>query len=94
MCFPFFFVCVCVCVCVWITLGVYSVKNRPKKRKNEMGGFVFHSFVEFVLSCIPFFFFLLVDRRERAVSSLVYHYDEWPCCGLVTSPAELNQQTT
>jgi hypothetical protein len=62
MCFPFF--CVCVCVCVWITLGVYSVKNRPKKRKNEMGGFVFHSFVEFVLSCIPFFF-LLVSGPSR-----------------------------
>lgn len=89
-CFSFF--------CVWITLGVYSVKNRPKEKKERMrwggGGSVFHSCMEFFFVEFPFFPFLLVDRRERAVSSLVYHYDEWPCCGLVTSPAELNQQTT
>ena len=60
-----------------------------------MGGSVFHSCMEFFFWLDSLFFpFLLVDRRERAVSSLVYHYDEWPCCGLVTSPAELNQQTT
>ena len=69
----------------WIRKWLHKVSTMERRPKGEE-----EEEVE-VLCGILFF---LADRRERAVSSLVYHYDEWPCCGLVTSPAELGQQTT
>ena len=83
----------CVCVC---GLRSVSIQWKIDQRKERMrwGVLCFILLWNLFWAVFLFFFFLLVDRRERAVSSLVYHYDEWPCCGLVTSPAELNQQTT